>query len=50
MAVPKRKKSLLKRKQKFNSFKKKRSNYIYFKKCLTCNLFIRNHTYCLNCI
>ena len=52
MAVPKKKKSLMRR--RYTYFVKKRKNifknYTFYKKCDVCSVYIRNHTYCLNCI
>lgn len=49
MAVPKKKKSLQKRKEHYNSLKYKRLSFCFYKECPSCNMYIKNHTYC-NCV
>ena len=50
MAVPKKKKSLKKRKEHYNFLKYKRLNFFCYKKCFTCHMYVKNYTYCLNCL
>ena len=49
MAVPKKKRSLSKRKY-HNSVQYKRLNFFFYKKCLNCHIYVKSHTYCVNCI
>ena len=49
MAVPKRKKSLMKQRYKYQSIKNKKTKLLFYKYCSICNVLLRNHKYCLFC-